>query len=497
MLEESNKNIDIREYLQIFWRRKFIFIIPFILAIIAGIIMIFMTDPVYQSSTVVRVSQGKLLSGAMQRLVPGVTAQERLNNLRRLITSYGYLKRLIETLNLLNDPEILAQAKAKKDQYPDLNLNEIAEILWINRLKNFLTIRELGTDFIQIVALGNTPDMAFNFAKTLTQIFIDESLRSEVGGIRGALEFSSEQLTIYKKKLEESEEKLRNYKEGIVRDEFENQSGISANLDQVNTMLTSTDIELREARDRLHFLGLKMNHSNIKVKSPNNKLLNSLKAQLFNAIHKLSKLLLKNSWQDVNVLKLNLEIEDLREKIRKEIETEIKSKYSVGNGSNLSMIVQKEIISMDVDFLQNKREALSDLIKIYKAGLSKGPSREMTLNRLQREVEANRQIYQTLLQQTRGSEIEEALQRTAAEFKFKIIEPAIKPSMPIKPNRIKMILMAILVGSGIGVGLIFLLEYTDRSFKTVEAVEKYLNLPVLGTISKIEKDLSNKFQKIK
>ena len=497
MLEETNKNIDIREYWQLIWRRKFIFVIPFIVALSIGIALSYITKPVYQSSTVVRVSQGRLLSGAMQRLVPGVTAQERLNNLRRLITSHGYLKRLIETLNLLNDPEILIEAEKNQDQYPDLTINEIAEILWIDRLKRFLAIRELGTDFIQIIALGNTPDMAFNFAKTLTQIFIDESLRNEVGGIRGALEFSSEQLTIYKKKLQESEENLRKYKEGIVRDEFDNQSTISANLDQVKTMLTSTDIELREARERLHFLRSRMNESSINIKSPNNKLLKNLKTQLLEAILKLSELMLNNSWQDVNVLKINLEIENLREGIRKEIETEIKSKYPVGNGSNLDLIVQKEIASIDVDFLRRKRDALSNLIQFYKTILSKGPSREMTLSRLQSEVEANRQIYQTLLQQTRGSEIEEALQRTAAEFKFKIIEPAIKPAKPIKPNRIKMILMAVLVGSGIGAGLIFLLEYTDHSFKKVEDVEQYLNLPVLGTISKIEKDMNNKFRKIK
>ena len=154
---------------------------------------------------------------------------------------------------------------------------------------------------------------------------------------------------------------------------------------------------------------------------------------------------------------------------------------------------KQEITSMDVDFLERKKKALSNLINIYKSSISKGPSQEMTLSRLQRQVEANREIYQALLQQTRGSEIEEALQRTAAEFKFKIIEPAIKPLAPIKPNRNKIMMMAILVGSIVGFALIFILEYMDYSFKNIEDVEKYLNLPVLGTIPKIDKQTTNIF----
>ena len=143
---------------------------------------------------------------------------------------------------------------------------------------------------------------------------------------------------------------------------------------------------------------------------------------------------------------------------------------------------------MDLDFLQRKKKMLQKTLDYYRQSLAQGPSRELTLNRLQNEVNANREIYQMLLQQTRGSEIEEALQRTAAEFKFKIVEPAIMSIKPVKPNRLKLVIMGIGLGIAIGIGIIFLLEYMDHSFKNVEDVEKYLNLPVLGTIPRIERE---------
>ena len=487
MIDTQNKTtIDIRAYWQIFWRRKIVFIIPFMLSIVVGIVMIFFAKPVYQASSIVQVNQGQLLSRDMQRLIPGVTAQERLDNLRRLITSHDYLIRLIQSLNLYDNPEMKAKAQEDKNKYPGMELREITELLWIDQLKQFLTIRQVGTDFIQISAYALSRDQAYNFAKTLTQIFIDESLRREVGGIRGALEFGTEQLTIYKQKLEESEERLRRYKQGVVQETIADQSIISTNLDQAKSMLMTAEFELKEARDRLSYLGSRIKGLGFDYKTPNTGPIQSLKSQLFDANGQLSKLMSQYSWNDVKILKLNEDIENLRNQIRKEIEREINTKYASGNGADLSLILEKEITAVEVEYLQQRQKALISLQSEYTRLLSQGPSREMELNRLTREVESNRGIYQSLMQQTQGSEIEQALQRTAAEFKFKIVEPAIKPIKPVKPDRIKMLLMAIIVGAIIGGGLIFLLEYMDHSFKTVEDVEKYLNLSVLGTIPKIE-----------
>jgi len=485
----QNTNIDIQEYWHIFLRRKWFFIIPFIICAIGGIGYSFIPKPVYESHTVVRVNQGQMLSRNMQRMMPGVTSQERLNNLRRLITSQSYLKRLISTLELHNDPNIIEVAQKKKAENPDLELNSIVELILIKRLKNFLEIRQQGSDFIQITAFGGTPQMAYNYASVLTQIFIDESLRNEVGGIRGALEFSNEQLNLYKQKLDESEEKLRKFRQGILEEEFNQRVDINANMDQVNNALTVNNLELRESNDRLSYLNIELRDYNVNYIKPAGNALNSLKASLLESMLEFSRLMLENSWQDPNVLRMNSQMEELRDRIRRAIEIDIKSQAGNGNGnSGIDLIVQKEIILMDVDFLKRKKEMLTKTINFYKESLAKGPTQELTLNRLQSDVNTNREIYQMFLEQMRGSEIEEALQRSSAESKFEIVEPAIMPIQPVSPNRMKLALMGIALGIAMGVGFIFLLEYMDKSFKKIEDVEKYLGIPVLGTIPKIESD---------
>jgi len=494
MLETQKKNIDIREYWQIFIRRKIYFIIPFLLCIVAGVVLIFITKPVYESHTVVQIAQRQLLSPEMQEFIPGIiqTQEERITNFNDEITSYSYLRRLIEILNLYEDPKTKAIVERIKDKYPNLTFREIADLYWIEAFRKVISIRQIGFEYISIIAQGNTPEMAYNIAKMLTQIFIDESLRLEVGGIREAIEFSSEQLALYKQKLDDSEERLRRYRESTLRSEIESPEVASANVDKISANLMTTDFDLQKANQQLNALNSRLKERNINYKPPNNNVINSLRLRLQESVIELSKLKMKYDWQDYKILKLNSEIDDLQEKIRKEIANQIKSQYFLGDNTELEMIVQKEFLDIEVTILKQKQEVLSNMYEIYKAKLAAGPSREITLARLEQDVQSNRQMYLQFLQQTRGSEIKEALQKTEADFAFKVVEPAIEPIKPIKPNRRNMIIMSIVLGAFIGFGIISLLEFLDHSFKNVENIEKFLMLPVIGTMPHINMEESYK-----
>ena len=63
-----------------------------------------------------------------------------------------------------------------------------------------------------------------------------------------------------------------------------------------------------------------------------------------------------------------------------------------------------------------------------------------------------------------------------------VIDEAIKPVNPIKPNKMMNIAIAILLGMVIGLFIIFILEYMDNKIKHPQDIEKYLGLPVLGVI---------------
>lgn len=67
-----------------------------------------------------------------------------------------------------------------------------------------------------------------------------------------------------------------------------------------------------------------------------------------------------------------------------------------------------------------------------------------------------------------------------------IVDTAVTPTQPIKPNKQLNMLIAFVVGLMASVGLAFLLEYMDNTVKTSEDVEQLLGIPVLGVIPNYE-----------
>lgn len=64
----------------------------------------------------------------------------------------------------------------------------------------------------------------------------------------------------------------------------------------------------------------------------------------------------------------------------------------------------------------------------------------------------------------------------------KIVEPAELPENPASPNKKLNIAIAFLLGLMISVGLSFLLEFLDSTFKSKEQLEQILGVPVIGAI---------------
>ncbi len=69
-----------------------------------------------------------------------------------------------------------------------------------------------------------------------------------------------------------------------------------------------------------------------------------------------------------------------------------------------------------------------------------------------------------------------------------IVDTAVAPTSPIKPNKKLNVMIAFVVGLMASVGLVFLLEYLDNTVKTTNDVENLLGIPVLGLIPYYENE---------
>lgn len=67
-----------------------------------------------------------------------------------------------------------------------------------------------------------------------------------------------------------------------------------------------------------------------------------------------------------------------------------------------------------------------------------------------------------------------------------VVDSAVVPEAPVKPQKMLNMVIACVVGLMLAVGLVFLLTYLDQTIKSSEDVQRYLELPVLGTIPYME-----------
>jgi polysaccharide biosynthesis transport protein len=99
-------------------------------------------------------------------------------------------------------------------------------------------------------------------------------------------------------------------------------------------------------------------------------------------------------------------------------------------------------------------------------------------NVLKREVEINRNLYDSLLSGMKEAEVNAAARvRTA-----RVVDPATPPSLPYRPNPVRNGVIGLLGGLMLGTAFVLMRATNDRRFKTPAMVTSYLNLPELGVI---------------
>ena len=66
-----------------------------------------------------------------------------------------------------------------------------------------------------------------------------------------------------------------------------------------------------------------------------------------------------------------------------------------------------------------------------------------------------------------------------------ILDEAKIPTSPFKPDRQKILLIGLMLAMASGVGLVAVMEYRDTSFYKIEDLERFAELSVIASISKM------------
>jgi hypothetical protein len=70
-------------------------------------------------------------------------------------------------------------------------------------------------------------------------------------------------------------------------------------------------------------------------------------------------------------------------------------------------------------------------------------------------------------------------------------------NVPVEPDKMKLMALGAILSLGIGLGLVVLAIFLDRSFTSVEQIERTLGLRVIGTLPTIQDDHFERKKKLR
>ena len=357
---------------------------------------------------------------------------------------------------------------------PSSTMEEFNEA--VTSLQNrIFTKQRPNTNIIEISLTSTDPEDAARLVNTIAEVYIANNMYTKKKQARVARQFIGEQLEIVRFKLKSAEETLMKYKEKEKITSSGSSFSISlSRMSDFESQLTKVKEDRKIKERKLDQLKTQLSRKDRTLELANlidnNPDIVGFKNKLLDLEFQKSGLLREYTEKHPSVIKLNEEIQQIKIKLSQQIER----------------IVGVEISTLEADVasLKAREIALSNLLEQYENQVGEIPSKEVMLSRLERDVSLNEENYKMFRQKFEEARISEA----GKVGDVTILDPAIVPERPIKPNIMLNVIIGSIIGLILGIAFSFVIENLDTSIGTIEDVEKYMKLPVIGVIPHITSD---------
>lgn len=142
----------------------------------------------------------------------------------------------------------------------------------------------------------------------------------------------------------------------------------------------------------------------------------------------------------------------------------------------------RQLVSTYLQGVSNRIASLDGVLTQFSSDLRRIPAKEIQLARLKRQAKITEDIYTTLQSRMKEAQIASAIQDPSV----RMVDPAIEPFKPVKPNKPLDMVLALILGIALGGGIAFVRENLDTTIHTREELQLESGaVPVLGMIPRI------------
>ena len=459
----AESGVHLRDYWRVVWDNRWTVLAVFVTVFGIVALATFLSTPIYRAEATVDIqARSKSIAPVADVASPGVTgfgwlSEERYFNTQfEVLRSRSVAERVFEKLDLANHP-------AFKD-IPD-------PVASFTRRVRVEPIAETG--IVRVSIEGHDPKELTRWVNALVEAYVDRNLDQAVEDTRRAVNALLQEMEPLRAKLQKTEAGRFEYAErtGLYVPE-DHQKTTNERLKELESQLTDARVkrlELEAVFNKIEELDRSHGSYLTLPRVDADPTIRALKDDYIRLEKDLNRLLVSFKGNHPNVVEKRSELEKVRQKIDEEssrIINAVRTEYALNRDRETSL-------AREIARTKEESMRLSQKTSSYEI--------------LAADASETRRLFD--LFSTRIKEI--SLNTELLSNNVRILDRAVVPRVPVKPDRFLNLLVGMVLGLGLGVGAAFFLDYLDNTVKSGEEIEKLLQINTLAVVPRRSEETLN------
>jgi len=451
-IDSSQYELDLRDYGIILLKRKRLIIMTTFLISFLSFLFAFSKEAIYESTSSVKIEQSKTVAGLFLEAFSW-NSWDNIATESEVIRSTPVVVRVCKSLGLI--PQEISYDEIKESgKYSGIVRGIQGKIR---------TAQEGNTNIINIIVSSNDPVQVKTIANRVAEQYKVYHVYAKTNEARRTREFIENQLIETQKVLSNSEKKLQDFKEKhkfITLD-----AEVNATLNSLQAAQTEHEQVKRQAQET-DMMIKRLEGTQISALDQvlsERPYVESAASVLGQLNSKLVELILSRNNLLIDYTSEHPQVKDVDEKImdiRREMLKELKSQYAVYNDREKTL-----------------QDQISGIIEKNK----NLPEYEVQLSQIQRDVHVNEELFSLLKTKYQEAQIREKEQADEVS-----VIRAADLGTRMNDKLWSTTFVGLIIGLMLGLIIALVRETLDTSIGTIEDVERYLQIPVLGVIPHID-----------
>jgi len=485
---------DLKTFLNILKRRRVVIFGCTTLFTLLCVFIILNLTPVYTAEAIVMLNTRKSQVVDLQAVLSGLQSDEAAVRTEvEVVKSRALAQRVVNELDLTANPLLNARLAPptfwqKIDPIPSI---KAAIQQWrsggtdgddhgaasdhqredndavVSRVMSSLDIFNDGRSYVLKVRYqAANPILAAKIANAFADDYLQSQLDAKYEATSRATEWLNTHLADLRKKVEESDRAVQLYlTEHNLVGSSRDQTVITQQLSELNSQLTiaNADLTQKESTLRQAQTLVRSGQTESVGQALSSPLIQSLKSQDAVLLQKQAELSTRYDSNHPAMVNILAQRKEVRAKLQDELANIIRG------------------MDNDAAAARARSAALTAAIQKLQQEANAQDAAGVALRQLKREADANRTLYENLLNRFKETSTQEDIQQADA----RLVSSAVVPVLPTFPRVGLLIGLAFVLSFIAGVVLAFLREYFDRGVRSATNIERTLGIPFLGYVPEL------------